>query len=265
MSASGAGLALITGASSGIGDELARLFARHGHPLVLSGRRTDRLQALASQLQREYGVSVTVLTKDLAVPGAADELHAELKQLGLSVDCLVNNAGFGLYGFFAESNLSDQLQIIQVNLTALTHLSRLVLPDMIARRRGRILNVASTAAFQPGPLMSIYYATKAFVLSFSEALADELRGTGVTVTALCPGPTSTEFHARSGIGETPLGRTVRMSAERVAREGYRGMLAGQPLVIPGLRNRLLATLVRWLPRRMVTRFVRRIQEKRRPS
>jgi len=265
MSSSETGTVFITGASSGIGYELAHIFAQQGHALVLTARRRDRLEALAAPLRTEHNVSVTVLPKDLAKPGAPEELHAELQRLGIDVDILVNNAGFGLYGFFADSALSEQLEIIQVNLTAVTHLTRLVLPDMMARRRGRILNVASTAAFQPGPLMSIYYATKAYVLAFSEGLADELRGTGVTVTALCPGPTRTEFHDRAGLSETPLGRIVRMKPDEVAWAGYRGLMAGKPLIVPGLRNRLLAFLVRLLPRQWVTRIVRRFQERRTPT
>jgi short-subunit dehydrogenase len=255
--------ALVTGASSGIGLELATVFARGRNDVVLVARGRERLEAIARGLAEEFGVQATVLAADLARPEAPEELARELSSRGLVVDVLVNNAGFGLHGPFAATPLEAALAMIQVNVTALTHLTGLLLPGMLGRRRGRILNVASTAAFQPGPLMAVYYATKAYVLSFSEALASETAGTGVTVTALCPGPTITEFQKRAGIERTALftGPLV-MDAPSVALAGYRGLLRGDPLVVPGLGNRALVQALRVAPRRLVTAISRRIQQKR---
>jgi len=218
---------------------------------------------LAASLARLHGVEVTVLPNDLADPAAPTRIAEELARRSLVIDVLVNNAGLGVYGFFAQTDLAKELETIQVNVTALTHLTKLLLPGMLARRRGKILNVASTAAFQPGPLMAVYYATKAYVLSFSEALANETQGTGVTVTALCPGPTITEFQKKARLEEirllhSPLVRDVRS----VARAGYEGMKKGKRIVIPGAANKLLAQTVRVTPRRLVTAVARRIQETR---
>jgi short-subunit dehydrogenase len=256
--------ALITGASTGIGYEFAKLFARDGSGLVVVARNGQRLAEVKAELEQQFHVPVTVVPKDLALAQAPDELFAELQRERIEVDVLVNNAGFGTHGPFAEADPASQLQMMQVNMAALTHLTRLFLPGMIARTSGRILNVASTAAFQPGPLMAVYYASKAYVLSFSEALANELRGTGVTVTALCPGPTRTNFQNRAGVGDTLLARSGVADAASVARTGYRGLMAGKTVVIPGTRNRILAFTVRWLPRSLVIRAVRNIQEKRQP-
>lgn len=255
--------ALVTGASSGIGLELATLLARNRHDLVLVARNRDRLEAIAGGLREEFAAKVTVLPKDLAAPGAPDEVARELSENGTVVDILVNNAGLGAYGSFATTPLQKELESIQVNAVALTHLTKLVLPGMLERRRGRILNVASTAAFQPGPLMAVYYATKAYVLSFSEALANETAGTGVTVTTLCPGPTLTEFQSRAGFGNVPLLKSpLVMSAADVARAGYEGMMRGQGLVIPGTINKALVQALRVTPRRLVTAIARRLQESR---
>jgi short-subunit dehydrogenase len=256
--------ALITGASSGIGLELASLAAQDGHDLVLVARQRERLESIGRGLTEEYGVRVSVLAKDLGDPAAPADLGRGLAERGIGIDVLVNNAGFGVYGFFSQTSLDRELEMIQVNVAALTHLTKLVLAGMIERRRGRILNVASTAAFQPGPIMAVYYATKAYVLSFSEALASECAGTGVTVTALCPGPTRTEFEGRAG---SPEEITVRkkgfvMSASQVARDGWKGMKTGKRLVIPGVKNRLLVQLERATPRRIVTAISRRIREPR---
>ena len=257
--------ALITGASSGIGFELAKLFARDAHQLVLVARGKEALLYVAGQLREQFDVPVTVIAKDLSRALSPEELLAELRQRGLQVEVLVNNAGFGAYGPFAESDPVVQLEMVQLNLTSLTHLTRLLLPEMVGRRAGKILNVASTAAFQPGPLMAVYYASKAYVLSFSEALANELRGSGVTVTALCPGPTPTGFQKRSGMKSSGHLSSFAMDVESVARIGYQGMLRGKTVVIPGLRNRLLAQLVQFVPRDLVTSIVRRIQEHREPA
>ena len=246
--------ALITGASAGIGLELARVFAREGYSLVLVARNQKRLEEIAAELQP---ASVQVIAKDLSLPSAPEEIQRSTPR----VDVLVNNAGFGVYGKFAETSLTEELNMMQLNMSALVALTKLYLAGMVAARSGRILNVASTAAFQPGPLMAIYYATKAFVLSFSEAIGNELEGTGVTVTALCPGPTATEFQERSKLQNSALvkGKKI-MDARTVAEAGYRGMLAGKTIVIPGLKNKLLAQSIRVSPRSMVTRIVRGMQE-----
>ena len=254
---------LITGGSTGIGYELAHIFAGDGYRVVLIARHAQKLAEVAKELEQRHQASVAVMAKDLALASSPDEIFAELQRQGMAVDVLVNNAGFGTHGEFAQVDLTSQLEMIQVNVTALTHLTRLFLPGMVARRDGRILNVASTAAFQPGPLMAVYYASKAFVLSFSEALANELDASGVRVTALCPGPTKTEFQTRAGVTETRLMGGHSMDAKTVALAGYRGMVVGAPVVIPGARNRLLALVVKFLPRRTVIKVVRRIQEKRR--
>jgi hypothetical protein len=254
--------ALVTGASGGIGEELARLFAADGHDLVLVARSRDRLARLSEELAGKHGVAARVLAADLARPEAPREIFEELAAGGVSVDALVNNAGFGSYGLFAETDLKSELDLLRVNVVALTHLSKLFLPGMIARRRGYVMQVASTAAFQPGPLMAVYYASKAYVLSFSEALSNECEGTGVVVSALCPGPTETGFVAAAGMGDSKLFDRAVMDARTVAVEGYRGMLAGKTVVIPGLRNNLLARSIGFFPRSLVTRVVRRIQERR---
>jgi short-subunit dehydrogenase len=189
---------LITGASSGIGLELAKVFASRMHSIVLVARDPARLDKASREIRGTYGVNAFVVSKDLAAPNAAGEVFSELQREDIQVSILVNNAGFGLAGAFAENNLQMYLEMIQVNMTALVELTHLLLQPMLARGEGKILNVASTAAFQPGPLMSIYYASKAFVFSFSYALAEELEGTGVTVTTVCPGPTRSNFHARAG-------------------------------------------------------------------
>ena len=246
--------ALTTGASGGIGLELARIFAREGFELVLVARNRERLEQIAAELKP---ASVRVIAVDLTAANAPQEIQREIP----AVDVLVNNAGYGVYGKFAETSFDDDLGLMQLNMTALVVLTRLYLPGMIAARNGKVLNVASTAAFQPGPLMSLYYASKAFVLSFSEAIANELEGTGVTVTALCPGPTATGFQERAHVEKSRLFQYVKvMDARTVAEIGYRGLMAGKTLVIPGLMNKLLAQSVRVSPRKMVTKIARMVQE-----
>ena len=253
--------ALITGASSGIGLDLARLFAKDGYDVVLVARSEGKLRELAAELEREFKVKAHVVVADLAKPDAPRQL---VDALSVDVDVLVNNAGFGVTGPFAETDLAKELEMIAVNVVALTQLTKLLLRPMVARRRGRILNVASTAAFQPGPLMAVYYATKAYVLSFSEAIADELRDSGVTVTALCPGPTETGFAAVADMSATRLFNIAKpMSSIDVARAGLEGMKRGRRVVIPGVKNKLLTQSVRVSPRRMVTTIVRKLQESRR--
>jgi len=255
--------ALITGGSSGIGLELAKCFAMHGHNLILVARSIDTLEAAAGKIEGKYGVTATTLPFDLADPESPRKLFDAVNGDGVHVDFLVNNAGFGLGGEFADTDLEKELDMIQVNVTAVVHLTKLFLPAMVKRKEGRIMNVASTAAFQPGPLASIYYSTKAFVLSFSEAIAEELRNTGVSVTALCPGPTETNFAERSGTGNTRLfTQSAVASAEEVARYGYDAMMRGQRVAIPGMGNKFLMQAERLVPRRIVTMITRKVQESR---
>lgn len=253
--------ALITGASFGIGLELARIFAREGHNLVLVARSADRLRQLASELEKAHGTRSLILASDLTEPGSPAYVLDQTTRADVQVDVLVNNAGFGQFGFFAENDLEVCLQQIQLNVTTLTHLTRLYLPGMIERRHGRILNVASTAAFQAGPLMAVYYATKAYVLLFSEAIANELQGTGVTVTCLCPGPTATEFQKRANLAGIRLLKYGSMDARTVAEDGYRALMSGKPVVISGFKNWLVAQSVRFAPRRMATAVARKLQER----
>jgi len=251
---------LMTGASSGIGYELAKRFARDGHSLVLVARSAARLEEMAKELK----TSVTPIAKDLSRPGSAAALFSELRTRSIEIEILVNCAGFGASGLFAQTDLDVEREMMQLNMISLTELTKLALPDMIRRRSGRILNVASTAAFQPGPRMAVYYASKSYVLSFSEALANELAGTGVTVTTLCPGPTHTGFGKRAGIDGANVFRAGVMSAAAVADAGYRGLMQGKGLVIPGLRNTLLAASVRFGPRKLVTAITRWMNEERAP-
>ncbi|OLP15639.1 short-chain dehydrogenase [Leptolyngbya sp. 'hensonii'] len=253
--------ALVTGASGGIGADLAEVLAQNGYNLVLVARSRQKLLDLADQLRQKYGVAVRVLVMNLALPNAPTEIYSDLQQAGISIDLLVNNAGFGGYGPFVDTDLTTELEMLQVNLVALTHLSKLFLKGMVERRWGRILNVASTAAFLPGPLMAVYYASKAYVLSFSEALANEVAGTGVTVTVLCPGPTATGFEAKAHLEQSKLFKGQVMESRRVAIAGYRGLMAGQAIVIPGLSNQLGPLLARFLPRSLVRRLVRNAQER----
>ena len=250
---------LITGASGGIGYELARLFARDHHHLVLVARSADKLAQVAQELQAT-GVSVKTIALDLGQTVAPRFLFDQLQ--GMAVDILINNAGFGCYGDFAQMPREEIIGQINLNVTALTELTRLFLPAMIARRSGRIMNVASTAGFQPGPLMAVYYATKAYVISFSEAIANELQHSGVTVTCFCPGATHTGFAKRSGTEKARLFKQFgAMSAERVAQEGYRAVMEGRTLAISGVHNWLVAQSSRFAPRRMITAISRWVVEK----
>lgn len=252
---------LITGASSGIGADLARVFAREHRDLILVARSRERLEALARELEQTHGVGVRVLVADLASPDAARSILQTLQTENVAVDTLVNDAGFGLHGSFVELDAGRQSEMIQVNVVALTELCRLFAIGMVQRGSGRILNVASTGAFQPGPLMAVYCATKAYVLSFSEALANELRGTGVTVTCLCPGPTQTRFANAAGVSGTELFRSAApMHSMAVAEEGHKALERGADLRVPGLRNRLLATSVRLVPTRTAARIARQLLE-----
>ena len=254
--------ALITGASSGIGLELAKLFAKDHHNLVLVARGADKLARVADELQRQFGISARVVPLDLSANSAPQFLFDQLQREGITIDILVNNAGYAVFGEFIKNPTEEELGQIHLNITALTHLTKLFLQPMLERHSGRIMNVASTAGFQPGPLMAVYYATKAYVISFSEALANELKGTGVTVTCLCPGVTDTGFQGRAGTENTLLFRALRpMAAASVARDGYRGLMAGKTLVISGFRNWLLAESLRVSPRKLVTAVSRKLLER----
>lgn len=257
-------VALVTGASAGIGAELARQFAAGGHDLILTARRLLELEKLSLELKASHGIEVHIVAADLADGQSPQRLFDHVASLDLQVDVVVNNAGFGVYGPFVEADAERLLAMLRVNVAALTHLMRLFAPGMVSRGRGRILNVASTAAFQPGPLMAEYYATKAYVLSLSEAVAYELRHTGVTVTCLCPGPTSTEFGQAAAMGESKLfdGPKV-MDAKAVAELGYRGTMRGKRVVVAGFANWLGTVVVRFVPRVMLMRMIERIQERKR--
>ena len=252
---------LITGASGGIGYELAKLFARNHHNLVLVARNADKLAQVAKELQPQ-GVTVKTIALDLVEPPAPRFLFDQLQREGVAIEILINNAGFGALGGFAQMPAEEIQGQIDLNITALTTLTRLFLPAMVQRRRGRIMNVASTAGFQPGPLMAVYYATKAYVISFSEAIANELRHSGVTVTCFCPGATNTGFAKRAGNDQSRVFQKFgAMSAEKVALDGYRAVMEGRTLAISGMQNWLVAQSTRFAPRKMVTAISRWTSEK----
>jgi len=252
--------ALVTGASSGLGLELAQLFAADGHDVVLVARRKPELDALAARLVAERGVQAHVLPEDLADATAPERLVAELAGRGIEIEFLVNNAGFGARGAFASLDMRRALDMIQVNIAALVELTGLLVPGMIARKSGRVLNLGSTAGFQPGPNMAVYYATKAFVNSFTEALAFELRGTGVSATLSCPGATATEFGQVANNGKTKLFKAGAMAAPVVAAAAYRAMMAGRDTIIHGARNKLLIHSQRLAPRATVRAITARLNE-----
>ncbi len=247
--------ALITGASAGLGMEFARCFAADGHAVVLVARRRDKLETLASELRAKHGVEAHVLVADLSDAAAVPELVRELQAERFEIDYLVNNAGFGTNGAFQDLDPARELELIQVNVSALVALTAALLPGMVARGNGRILNIGSTAGFQPGPYMATYYASKAFVVSFSEALSYELRATGVTVTVSCPGPLRTEFADIAGLANSRLFRMSVASAESVALTAYQTMHRGRLLVVHGFSNKLGVLLVRLSPRSWVRAIV----------
>ena len=250
--------ALITGASSGIGLELAELFAADGSDLVLVARREDRLKELAERLESEHGVKVHVLPKDLSEPKAPDEIFAQLKKEKIQVDVLVNNAGFGVKGIIPEIDLDQQLDMVQVNVKALTHLTRLFLPGMIDRGYGGVLNVGSLAAFQPGPNLAVYFATKAYVLSYTEALAEEISNPDIKISCLAPGPVRTEFGEKSDLEDSLLFKVSLMDSEPVVRAGYEGFRKGKVIVIPGLKQQIVPLLNRFTPRSMVRKIAKKL-------
>jgi hypothetical protein len=253
-------IALVTGASGGIGLDLAECFARDGYDLILTARSDAALQQAAQQLAKQYGVTAASIPADLGIPGAGRRLADAIDARGLRVDVLVNNAGYGTAGALAGSSAPDQLGMVDLNVRALLELTQIYWPGMLARRRGGVLNVASTAAFQPGPLMATYYASKAFVLSLSEALWKEAEGTGVHVSCLCPGPTASKFRERAGTGATRLSRVgTPMTSMSVAQLGYRAFQTNQRVMITGARNRVLARLAAFMPRRVLLGLVHNLQ------
>lgn len=261
ISKPGAGqTALITGASAGIGVDLAECFAKGGYDLILAARTESALKDVADRLARTCNVKVMPIAVDLGIPNAGTKLAAEIAQRGLSVDVLVNNAGFGHTGAYADTPIDPQLGMVDLNVRVLVELTHIYWAGMLAKKRGGILNVASTAAFQPGPLMSIYYASKAFVLSFTEALWEEARGTGVKVSCLCPGPTTSMFNARAGTDKTRLAKAAKpMTSMAVARQGYDGFIRNKRVVVTGVQNKALIAITRITPRGALLRIVRTLQ------
>lgn len=254
--------ALITGASNGIGLELAKVHASKGGDLVLVARNISKLGALKIELESQYKIKVYIIGKDLAQDNAAYEVYQETTAEKIQIDYLINNAGFGDFGMFVETDWIKELQMINLNITTLTHLTKLYLKDMVARRKGKIMNVASTAAFQSGPTMAVYYATKAFVLSFSEAIDNEVRDNGVTVTTLCPGATESGFQAAASMEESSLVKGKKLpTSKEVANYGYKAMMSGKTVAIHGLMNWIMATSVRFTPRALVVKITRKIQDK----
>ncbi len=240
--------ALITGASSGIGKELAREFAQNKHHLVLVARNIDRLNQLKGQLETTFNANVQVISKDLAELNAPLEIFNQLKREGIKIDFLVNNAGFGTHGKFGEISWEREQEMIHVNIRAVTHFCKLFIPEMVQNGGGKIMNVASTAAFQPLPYMSVYGATKAYVLSLSEGLANEYKADNITVTALCPGATTTSFKENAKMGENLLFKGIVSTAASVAKYGYKAMMNGKAVAIPGMMNKIMAGSIRFTPR-----------------
>jgi hypothetical protein len=255
--------ALITGASSGIGLELAKIFASKGVNLIIVSRNIIELSKLKSELLEKNKIYIEEIIKDLSVPGSAKQVFDEVKSISFDVDYLINNAGFGDYGPFYKSDWAKQERMINLNMLTLTQLTHLFLPEMVKRKSGRIMNVASTAAFQPGPLMSVYYASKAYVLFFSEAIANELEGTGVTVTALCPGPTKSGFQKAANVEHSKMLNADSIpTSKEVAEYGYKAMMKGKRVAIHGIMNKEIAFLSRRAPKKFILNTVRKLNEGR---
>lgn len=254
--------ALITGASNGIGLELAKIFASKNNNLVLVARNGKRLNELKNELEQEFNISVYIIEKDLSKNNAALEVFEEIKSMKLTIDYLINNAGFGDFGLFTATDWEKEEQMINLNITTLTLFTKLFLKEMIKQKSGKIMNVASTAAFQPGPTMAVYYATKAYVLHFSEAIANEVQEYGITVTALCPGATESGFQDAAAMGESKLVKGKKLpTAKEVAEYGYNAMMKGKSVAIHGVMNYILANSVRFMPRNLVVKVTRMIQDK----
>lgn len=254
--------ALITGASNGIGLELAKVHASKGGDLVLVARNKSKLDELKTEFEQQYKIKVYTIGKDLSANNAAQEVYDETQKQNIQIDYLINNAGFGDFGMFAETDWNKELQMINLNITTLTQFTKLYLQDMVKRRNGKIMNVASTAAFQSGPTMAVYYATKAYVLSFSEAIDNEVSDKGVTVTALCPGATESGFQAAAAMEESNLVKGKKLpTSKEVAEYGYAAMLKGKTVAIHGFMNWFLANSVRFMPRALVVKVTRKMQDK----
>jgi uncharacterized protein len=253
---------LITGATSGIGYEMCLLCAKKGHNLVLTGRNAVVLQEIKEELSERYHIMVKIITADLSLPDSVAEIYQKLKDDNVTVGILINNAGFGKFGPFSESNWVTEMKMIQVNIVSLTCLTKLILQDMLKRNEGRICNIASTAGFRPGPLMAVYFATKAYVLSFSEAIAEEVRGTGVSITTFCPGATKTNFNKTAGLDDSQYLRIKKATSPRaVAVYCYKHLMRGDGVVVHGYFNRILLLAQRFVPRKLVSIISRIIKEK----
>jgi short-subunit dehydrogenase len=254
--------ALITGASNGIGLELAKVHAKHGDNLILVARNKSKLDELKADLEKQFKISVTTIAKDLSLLDSAQQVYDEVKQKNLVVDYLINNAGFGDFGMFVETDWKKEEQMINLNITTLTLFTKLFIKDMVKRSSGKVMNVASTAAFQPGPTMAVYYATKAYVLSFSEAIGNEVADKGVTVTALCPGATESGFQEAAAMQESKLVKGKKLPTSKdVAEYGYTAMMKGKAVAIHGFMNYILANSVRFAPRAIAVKVARMIQDK----
>lgn len=254
--------ALITGASNGIGLELAKIHASKGGNLVLVARNKSKLDELKTTLESEYKISVFTIGKDLSTPNAAQEVYEEIKQQKIQIDYLINNAGFGDFGMFVETDWNKESQMINLNITTLTQFTKLYLKDMVSLGKGKIMNVASTAAFQSGPTMAVYYATKSYVLSFSEAVNNEVQDKGVTVTTFCPGATESGFQEAAAMEESNLVKGKKLpTAKEVAEYGYGSMIKGKTVAIHGFMNWIMANSVRFIPRAIVVKVTRKIQDK----
>ena len=254
--------ALITGASNGIGLELAKIHASKGDNLVLVARNKTKLDELKVELESQFKIKVYCIGKDLSSPNAGLEVFSETQQQKIQIDYLINNAGFGDFGMFVENDWNKELQMINLNITTLTQFTKLYLKEMVNRKSGKIMNVASTAAFQSGPTMAVYYATKAYVLSFSEAVANEVSEKGVTITTLCPGATESGFQAAAAMEESALVKGKKLpTSKEVAEYGYKAMMNGKTVAIHGMMNYIMANSVRFLPRSIVVKVTRMIQDK----
>lgn len=254
---------LITGASSGIGYELANIFAKNNHNLILVARSTEKLDLLKSEIEKKFSIVAEVISLDLSKQNSAKTLFDLIQKKNLKIDILVNNAGFGDHSFFLNEDHTKIEEMILLNILTLTKLTRLFLPDMIVQKRGKILNVSSTAAFQPGPLMSVYYATKAYVLSFSEGLYEELKNTGVSITALCPGPTDSGFQGAANLSNVALLTTMKLpSSKSVAEFAYKSLMSGKAVAVHGFMNNVIAKSTSFIPRPILRKLVMKLQEKK---
>lgn len=254
--------ALITGASNGIGLELARIHASKGGNLVLVARNKSKLDEIKNELENIFNVAVYTIGKDLSVVNAAQDVYDETSKQNIQIDFLINNAGFGDFGLFADADWNKELEMINLNISTLTLFTKLYLQDMVKRGSGKIMNLASTASFQPGPMMAVYFATKSYVLSFSEAISNEVSNKGVSVTALCPGPTTSGFQTAASMDNSKLFNNKNLpTSKEVAKYGYNAMIKGKTVAIHGIMNNILASSIRFVPRAMVLKVSRRILDK----